>query len=218
MGRLPIEQIPMQMKTKAGLALVILGIGISGVWSWWKKTRNFAPVNLPISLSTGQSIISEFKLNFDGLYLIEIQAQKTVPLETLDCWMGLEVNPARCKGMPPAVAANWVLLSNGREICRGSSRNEHSAAVVSATVSRGIGEFQGQAGQEYELQVTFMADGTSLAAAHPRLKVAVASIAYADLQSARVLVFSMAFICVLFGMILVAIACYANRRRAAGAG
>ena len=39
----------------------------------------------------------------------------------------------------------------------------------------------------------------------------VASIVYTDLQSAGVLVFSMAFICELFGMILLAIALHAAR-------
>jgi hypothetical protein len=200
----------MQLKTKSGLALLLLGIAIFALWSWWKKTRNFVPVNTAISLAAGQTISSEFKLNFDGLYLIEIQAQRTLPPDALDCRMGLEASLARCKDTPPALAANWILSSNGQEIRQGSSRDEHGATVEPETVSRTIGEFQGKAGQEYKLQVTCNGDGSPLAPASPRLRVAVASIAYSDLQSANVLAFSMAFICVLFGLILLAIASYAK--------
>jgi hypothetical protein len=202
----------MPLKTKSGLALILLGIAIFALWSWWKKTRNFVPVNTAISLAAGQTISSEFKLNFDGLYLIEIQAQKTLPPGALDCRMGLEASLARCKDTPPALAANWILSSHGQEIRKGSSGDEHGAMVEPETVSRAIGEFQGQAGQEYKLQVTSNGDGSPLAPASPRLKVAVASIAYSDLESANLLAFSTAFICVLFGLILLAIASYAKSR------
>jgi hypothetical protein len=206
------KRIPMQLKTKSGLALLVLGISIFALWSWWKKTRNFVPVNTAISLASGQTISSEFKLNFDALYRIEIQAQKTLPPDALDCRMGLEASLARCKDTPAALAANWILSSNGQEIRKGSSTDEHGATVEPEMVSRVIGEFQGKAGQEYKLQVTSSRDGSPLAPANPRLKVAVASIAYSDLQSANVLAFSMAFICVLFGLILLAIASYRKCR------
>lgn len=168
------------------------------------------PVNAPVTLSTGQGITSEFKLNFDGLYLIEIEAQKTIPLDALRCLMGLEFDSSRCKDVPPAIAANWLLSSNGREIRHGSSADQHAAPPEDSGVTRVIGEFQGKAGQEYRLQVTFTADGTKLAPASPHLKVAVASIAYTDLQSAGVLAFSTAFICVLFGVILLGITLFAK--------
>jgi hypothetical protein len=206
------EPTLVQLKTKVGLALVVLGIAIFAAWNWWTKTRNFVPVSMPVSLVAGQSLSSEFKLNFDGLYLIEIEAQKTIPLDTLHCLMGVQADPVQCKNVASAIAATWILSNGAQNIGRGSSVELHSAPVESTTVSRVIGEFQGKAGKDYNLQVAFTADGASLAAAHPRLKVAVASIVYTDLQSAGVLVFSMVFICVLFGAILLAVAFYAKRR------
>jgi hypothetical protein len=201
-----------QLKTKVGLALVALGIGIFGAWNWWTKTRHFVPLSIPIPLATGQSISPGFKLNFDALYLIEVEAQKTLPPDTLHCLMGL-ADPARCKDLPSAIAANWVLSSENRVIKRGTSAELHTVPAETETISRVIGEFQGKAGQDYELQVKITTDGTRLAAAHPRLKVAAASIAYTDLQSADVLVFSMGFICMFFGAILLGIAYYAKRMR-----
>ena len=201
----------MQVKTKFGMALVVLGIAIFAVWNWWSKTRNFVPVDLPISFNTGQPVTAEFKLNFDGLYLVEIEAAKTVPLDTLHCLMGVEADAAKCKDTPPAIGALWTLSSNGQVVRRGSSLELHSAPVQSDGVARVIGEFQGKTEQGYELQVTFTADGARLAEAHPRLKVGVADIARTDLQAANVLVFSTTFICLLFGVVLLTVSGFARR-------
>jgi len=171
------------------------------------------PVDVPVSLATGQSFDFRFKLNFDGLYVIQLEAEKTLPLDTLDCLMGVDVDESLCKDTPSAIAATWTLSSNGHEIRRGDSRQPHSAHSATVVVARVIGEFQGRSGQSYRLQVVLASDGGNLEAAHPRLKVAVASIAYTDLQSASVLVFSMMFICELFGLILLGVAYYGNRRK-----
>jgi hypothetical protein len=201
-----------QLKTKSGLALLGLGIAILGAWNAWTKSRRLVPVDMPLSLAAAQPILSDFKLNFDGLYLVEIEAQKTIPLDALHCWMGVEADPARCKDAPPAIAATWILFRDGQEYRRGTSAEPHSATAQTDGVARVIGEFQGKAGEAYQLQVMLTADASALAVA-PRLKVAVASIAHTDLQSAGVLAFSMAFICLLFGLILLAITFYACRRR-----
>lgn len=201
----------MQLTTKFGLGLVVLGVAVIATWNWWTKTRNFVPVDIPVCLTAGQTVTSEFRLNFDGLYQIEIQGAKTVPLQTLHCLMGVEADADKCKDIPPAIGAAWTLLSQGQVINRGSSLELHSAPVQSEGIARVIGEFQGKAGQEYKLEVAFTADGGRLAEAHPRLRVEVADIARTDLQAANVLVFSTTFICLLFGVILLAIACFARR-------
>jgi hypothetical protein len=175
----------MQIRTLliCGLTLMVAGVGTFGAWNHWKNTRNFEPVNVPLPLSARQSTAMHFKLNFDGLYLIEIAAPSPTPV-------------------------TWVLLKEGHEIKRGNSQD-------SASGTGAIGDFQGKAGEQYELRVTSNAEASSsLAAAQSRLKVAVASIAYTDLQSSAVLVFSMAFICELFGLILIAVA-FCKKRNAA---
>ncbi len=200
----------MQLKTKFGLGLLVLGLVIFVAWNWWMKTRNFVPVDVPASLVAGEIVTSEFKLNFDGLYLIEIEAAKTVPLDRLHCLMGVEADPLVCQDIPPAIGATWTLSSQGQVVGRGSSADLHSAPVRSDGVARVIGEFQGTVGQEYKLQVAVTADSARLAEAHPRLKVNVANIARTDLQAANVLVFSTTFIFLLFGVILLSIAYFAK--------
>jgi hypothetical protein len=200
-----------RLKTKIGLALVAFGIGIFAAWNLWTKTRNLVPVDVSVAMGAGTTLISDFKLNFDGLYLIEIEAEKSVPRDTLGCLMAVQADAARCKDIPPAIGAAWILSSNGQETTRGSSLEMHSAPVQSDKVARVIGEFQGEAGQAYKLQVTFTTDGRSLGAAHPRLKVGVSGIANTDIQAASVLVFSATFICILFGVALLSIAFFARR-------
>jgi hypothetical protein len=199
------------VKTKFGLGLIVLGIAAFAAWNWWTKTRNFVPVDVPVSLTAGQTVTSGFALNFAGLYLIELEAAKTMPLDTLHCLMAVEADAARCKDTPPAIGAAWTISRNGHVIGRGSSVELHSAPVQSGGVTRVMGEFQGRASPGYTLQVTFTADGGRLAVAHPRLKVTVADIATTDLQAASVLVLSVTFMCLLFGVILLVIAYFTRR-------
>lgn len=194
--------------------LVAAGIAIYAGWNAWMKTRRLVPLDTPVSWSAGQTVHSTFRLNFSGTYLIQIEAEQTLPAEQLDCLMALEGNATECKGTASAVAATWIVSSEGLDVARGSSTEPHSAPTQTTGVTRVIGEFQGRAGQAYDLRVNFTSGGQSLGTAHPRLKVAVASIAYSDLDSQAVLVFSIAFICVLFGVILLAIAFSARRRSA----
>jgi hypothetical protein len=182
----------MRLATKSGIALIVLSSGILGWWNWWKNTRNFVPVNTPLSLAAGQDITTQFKLNFDGLYLIEIEAPKSL-LRSID--------------------ANWTLSSRGSQIKSGSSNDSQAIFAEPDAPVRVIGQFQGRSSEDYLLRVS--SGSSETAASGPvnmRLKVTVASIAYTDLQSAAVLVFSMSFICLLFGMILLAIAFHARRK------
>jgi hypothetical protein len=195
----------MQLQTKAGLALIALGLAIYGGWSWWRKTRNFVPVDVAIGSSHKPKLTAQFRPNFDGLYFIEIEAQKNIPLDTLHCLMGVEADATRCEDLEPVIDARWSVASNGQEIAHGSSSELHSLRPGSETVTRVIGDFTGRAAEDYELQVTFARDLGALAAARPHLKVAVAGIASTDLQSAGVLVFSIAFICELFGVVLLVV-------------
>jgi hypothetical protein len=202
-------RLRVQLKTKFGLALVALGIAVAAAWNMWTRTRNLVPADLPVSLAVGQPATSNFTLNFDGLYLIQVEAQPVLPPNQLHCLLGVDANPVKCGSTQPVLGANWVLSSAGQEIRRGSSEEQHSAAPGNR-VSREIGEFHGEAGHSYSLLVTFTRDGSALHAAHPHLKVAISGIARSDMQAASVLAFSAAFICIMFGLILLAIALHAR--------
>jgi hypothetical protein len=202
------------MKTKAGIALVLLGAFVFVAWDVWTETRIKVPLDVPITLRAGETVTQEFHLNLDGLYLIEIQAQPTLPPDTLDCLMGIGGGDARCDKIVPAIVATWILWRNGREVQRGTSAEVHTApAELADGPVRVIGEFAGDAGGSYRLGLTTFSDGRSLEPAHPRLRVAVSSLARTDFQSAGVLVFSISFICVLFGAVLLGVTVFAPKTR-----
>ena len=183
----------MQMKIKVGIGLMALGVGVWAAWSAWTRTRTVNPVDVPVTIAAGQSAAASFKLNYDGLYLIEIAAR--------------EADSSRLG----EVGAEWSLWTGRQEIQRGSTADAHSAPSGSVGTARVIGEFNGRAGQSYELQVRFASDAPPLQEAKPRLKVAVSGLAQENLQAASVLVFSTMFICELFGMILMGIGIWGRR-------
>jgi hypothetical protein len=199
------------MRTKAGIGLLVLGIGVFVAWKLWMNTRSQVPVNVPVSLKLGETIEKEFRLNLDGLYLIEIvvaqkDAEKGGRQGALRCLMG--VGGAQCA---PVIGANWALFRDGQEVRRGNSLESHSEPAEQGNVVRVIGDFPGEVGHEYRLQVSVTADGSALQPANPRLRVAVSSIIQADFQSANILAFSVSFICVFFGAILLGIGWFAPK-------
>jgi hypothetical protein len=173
------------------------------------RTRDLVPVDQPVSPIAGQSVASNFILNFDGLYLIQIEAQAATPPDQARCLLGVDCDPRTCGSLQPVLAANWILSRDGRELRRGSSDEQHSAPAGN-TVSREIGEFHGEAGHPYTLLVSFTRDAPALNEVHPHIKVAVSGIARSDMQAAGVFAFSATFIGILFGFVLLAMAVLAR--------
>jgi hypothetical protein len=198
--------------TKFGLALLVLGIAVFGAWKAWTATRNETPLDMAVTLRTGDTITDDFRLNLDGLYLIEIAADNEAQGAKVPCLMGVTANPSECAGIAPVIGADWVLLCDRQEVRRGSSKDPHSEPADATRLLRVIGEFPGESGQTYQLRMSITQDGYSLDPAHPRLRVAVSSLARTDFQSAGVLVFSVSFICVMFGVILLGISLIPRNR------
>jgi len=179
----------MPMKMKFGIGLTALGVAVWAAWSGWTRTRKMQPVDVPVMVAEDRWATESFKLNYDGLYLIEVAAEKTSAATAQIATLGAE----------------WSLWSCGLEVQRGSTAQAHSAPANSSGLARVIGEFAGRAGQSYELQVKFTSVAQGLQAANPTLQVLVSGLAQENLQAASVLVFSMVFICEMFGLILVGV-------------
>ena len=194
-----------QKVTKFGLSLVLLGFAVFAAWKAWTATRNETPLDVPITLRSGETIAKAVRLNLDGLYRIEIAAHSGAPGSKVPCLMGVSANSSECAGMAPVMSADWVLSCDGREVRRGSSKDPHMQPADERSAVRVIGEFPGESGRTYQLQVSINSDGENLDQALPRLRVAVSSLTRTDFQSASVLVFSVSFICVMFGVMLLGI-------------
>jgi hypothetical protein len=170
--------MPLSRTKLVGLIFVCVGIGVYGTWVLWLTTRTERPVNIPISMSIGHVRTREFKLNINAPYTIEVEVQKNIPFDTLNCLLGMTMAPRstdlqECPDSPSVVKASWVLTSNGQVVAQGSSDDYRSGAWMNDSISRELGHFQSQSGRRYVLDVDVLADGSSLAPGNPRLKVEV---------------------------------------------
>ncbi|HTP69233.1 MAG TPA: hypothetical protein VMJ35_10055 [Dongiaceae bacterium] len=173
---------------KIGMGLMALGVGVWSAWMGWTRTRKMDPIDLPVEAASGQSVAQSFRLNYDGLYLVEVVTDKAGATERLR-----------------SLEADWSVWSGGRKVSQGDTGEPHSAPAQRAESLKVLGEFNGRAGQSYELRVRFTKDVKELEAVRPRLKVAVSGLAKENLDAASVLLFSIVFICELFGSILLGI-------------
>ena len=161
-------------KGRLGIALIIAGLVLFVGRVAWFRTRTCVPVRMPISLSVGHIRTSEFKLNLRKLYLIEIEVQKRLPFDTLDCILGIgDAISGKCDNIPSVVNASWSLSTAGVTIGSGSSTEGRGGAWTDNTAARLLGSFIAEPGRLYTLEVDVLANGSFLNQTNPQLKVEV---------------------------------------------
>jgi hypothetical protein len=95
-----------------GLDCVASGIALYGT-----------SVDVPISTAIGRVSTREFKVNLTLLYTIEIEVQKKIPFETLNCLLGLGVSSTssalqECPDRPSVVKASCSVSTDRRACVR----------------------------------------------------------------------------------------------------
>lgn len=174
----------MRQLTKAGLTLFLVGAIIQAIGQLWVSTRHWVPLDIPITLSPGEVISKEFKINSSALYFIQVVAQKNLPFDTLNCLLGTYGNPLRLYGIwgssaghtceePPVIEATWTLSNRGHVIANDTSNTFIPEGWTDLYISKGLGSFQGEYGRSYKLEVHFLKDGRRLAGCNPHLVVEV---------------------------------------------
>jgi hypothetical protein len=209
--------MPSSRTKTAGVAFASVGVAVFSIWTLWLSTRTNHPVDVPISMSTGHVRTSEFKTNLSALYTIEIQVEKKIPFETLNCLLGTAMpSPTssalgECPDRPSVLKASWKLTSNGQIVASGSSDDERLGSWSNDSISRILGTFRSQSGQRYVLDVAVLADGSALALGNPRLKVEVHPMFYEDVMVGGAILFFLSFALVVIGAILLVISFIKNR-------
>jgi hypothetical protein len=156
------------LKVTVCLALVLIG---TGLLVWRKEQDKLGPpVDLPLPMSAHEVTTGNFSVAEDADYLVAISAARTIPVDTLDCLLGIDSPFDKCQGTPSAVNAVWALSADGQEIAHGSSSTERVAGW-SDRVFRGIGRFHAQRGQPYRLDVQFLSDTSPLNSTRPHIQV-----------------------------------------------
>jgi hypothetical protein len=208
--------MPRQRPNLVGVIFLVVGVGASGTWVLWLTTRTERPVNIPVSMAIGHVRTSEFKLNMSAPYTIGIEVQKTIPFDTLNCLLGMAMARAstaleECPDRPSVVKASWVLTSDGQTVAQGSSDDYRGGAWMNDSISRELGHFESQSGRRYVLDVSVLADGSSLALGNPRLKVEVHPEVYEGYMIWSAVLFLAASVLVLVGIILLIVSWRRNR-------
>lgn len=162
----------------AVILLVAAGTLIFGSWLLGQGPQPRYPVNMPVSLGVGKVRTPEFRVE-NGHYSIGIEAKQRLPLDDMNCMMGLtDPTPlVPCdRGKGPMIQANWTLWNHGRIAGQGSSdTHKNDGEWENGTAVRVIGDFKGEKGNKYILEVNFTKDGAALAVTDPHLIVRVSA-------------------------------------------
>lgn len=203
------------MTTKIGLGFVLAGLLLFGGWILYLETRRYVPIDIPVAMSVGHIGTREFTVNMSGRYEIEIEVQKKIPFDTLNCLLGMSPSAQKdCPDSPAVVNASWVLWSDGKIEQSGSSADDKGGAWASDTISREIGYFDGKPGHKYRLEVDILADGTRLAPRDPHFKVSITSdFVEGAMFTTALLIDPAAGVLVLIGVVLLIVSFAKNRRK-----
>ena len=163
-----------------GQALVVLGL-MRGAMAQGPKIREYrrADVDMPVSLAVGTVRTPAFQVIPEAYYIM-VQVFKPFPRRDMEsfhqwmCWMAMASGPwveSYCNNEPPLLQATWRVLDEGRVVATGTSPLKGGSIYESDYMIKIIGQFLGEAGRKYLVEVNFTNDGTPLNAGTPHLIV-----------------------------------------------
>jgi len=160
--------------TWVGIACIAVAGVTYGAWCLWFITRIDRPVYMPVALAAGHVHVPEFRINLSGLYEITVEAKKRIPFDTLNCLLGMSMEPEKCS-VKPVVHATCAVTSNGVVIAEGNSDTERGGAWGNDTIEKQICSFEGKKNRRYAVDLDFTADGSVLRPTDPHLVVGITS-------------------------------------------
>jgi biopolymer transport protein ExbD len=149
-----------------GLALILIGIAWIGGWFWWRDTRRWTPLDVPVSLAAGYVTTADFEINVESKYAIGVLPyQPKYPSEELQHWLGL------WPGIKPILLnVRWTVRARNRVVGQGISKSSHDWFSPGDRSGALLGELYLPKGH-YELELENLADGRRLDGFSPYLMV-----------------------------------------------
>lgn len=127
----------------------------------------YSPPEFAVDLKPGAITLPEFQVDKKGLYRIDLEVERNLPLDDLECL--LDFPRAQNNRSPePVIDIEWTLKSGNSVVASGSSRNEKGGGWGQC-LSRTIGRFDGVPQTPYVLETNILRDGSALAPAKPRI-------------------------------------------------
>ena len=135
--------------------------------------EKYSDIYMPVSLAVGTVRTPEFPVILEA-YDIIIQAERPLPISQMMCMMGATASPfelKECSSDDPLLRADWTVWNEGHIVAHGSSSRSGSRSIAKDHIWKSLGDFAGEAGKKYVVEVKFTKDGTPLNVANPRLIV-----------------------------------------------
>jgi hypothetical protein len=170
--------------------------------------HNWEPLRSPASLAEGRRGPFSFRTDLDTDYLINIDVERKIESQKLDCMLGMSIFPERCHGLPSLVDISWRVTGYGKTIAEGNSTN-YKGSGWGPTVQREIGRFRAAKGSAYTLDLVVNKDAGSLNVANPKIVVAVHPEEY---KGYWVIAQLIGMVAILFALIGLAFGAYAAGR------
>lgn len=198
----------MKAKPKAlALPITVLAVGLAmlcaslifGDWYRWE------PANFVLNLKPGISESPSFNIDKTSDYLIEIEVERNLPFERINCLLGFDGNSSQCRETPSPIEMKWTVLSSEKVVAEGDSQQQRSGAW-STTISRTIGRFRGAKGSNYVVKVESLKDVSALAPTNPHIVVRVHPMEYKSHYALAQLIGWIAFSIVSVGFLWLLIA------------
>jgi hypothetical protein len=132
---------------------------------------------MSVSLAIGTVRTPEFPVVSEWYFImIQVDQPRGEPMaryKEMWCMMGLPSNPAEkaeCRE-PPLLQTDWSVWDDENQIAKGSNRLEAADMYTVDHMWKFLGQFPGEAGKKYVVEVKFKRDGSPLNVGNPRLIV-----------------------------------------------
>ena len=165
-GTNPVSKLRMAFRlttARVGLAMVLLPTAWLAGCAWWRFTRYWIPLEMPVSLSPGHIRTPEFQVNVEGSYTIGIGLPAGSELVIMPCPDGSDY----CQASIGVLTASWVLSKAGKVVASG--RREPTPPYYTQGLG-GIGGFHAARGS-YVLDLEILKDENRVSTEQPYLMV-----------------------------------------------
>ena len=151
-----------------GLMAVAFGLlAIAYLVSSWNDPR---PLLLSVPIQPGVVQSTPFQVDQTLPYLIELEVDRLLPFNELQCLLGEQPADQDCSGSPDTVRLEWRIFQASKPVASGVSRPK-SGAGYGPTLEKTLGTFDAERGVRYTLEVSVLRSLERLRPANPRVVV-----------------------------------------------
>jgi len=154
------------------LWIVTMFLCLSGCAPFWFLTQKHYALSWPVSLAQEPSDSPIFETKFgQRRYEIWLRSKRTIPLQDLDCYMGMNHLPNQCAQYPNQINIRWQIFGDGKLVTSGVETEFSGGSWTNKYIERIFGSFDAIEGVKYQMKIEVLRDGTLLNPAEPSFQI-----------------------------------------------